>query len=258
MRRSPSSVPASPEPLDPAEALRAAVGCEQPAEQRRLALAGLRALDEAPGGGDPELRALLWRQVHRAWLEEGDLEQALAAARHAAGPGCPVPEVAYTDLARVLMALGREQEAIETQRLAARAAPPDRRGFHLWTLGALLQAAGQWDEAERTLRRALRWARRERELLQAHLLWLDLQRGRHPGHDELRRAADALARAPSRGGYGELLQGILRAHAEQRDEARALLGRFVERMRKGPTARRLTLQFELREAERLLATLADA
>ncbi len=258
MRRTPSSEPTSTEPLDPAEALRAAVGCTEPAERRRLALAGLRALQAQRETTAPELAPLLWRQVYRAWLEEGDLDQALAAARRAATPDHPVPEAAHADLARVLMALGRHEEAIEQQRLAARRAPPAKRAFQLWTLGAMLQASGRLEEAEQTLRRALRWSQRERELLQAHLLWLEVQQGRSPGHARLRQAADALANSPTRGGYGGLLQGILRAHAEQRQQARALLGRFVERLRTGSRARQLTLQFELREAERLLATLADA
>ncbi len=256
MCRSPSSVPASPEPLDAAEALHAALEEEEPERRAALAREGLRRL--AREGDAPELRASLWRQIYRARLEQERLTEALEAARQAAAPGCPMPEAAQTDLARVLMLLDRSEEALEAQRRAARIAPPNRRAFHLWTLASMLQALGRYREAERALRRALPWARAERELLEAHLVWLALERGEPPTPERIRLAADALAASPARGGYGALLQGILRAQLEERERARALLGNFVQRLRTGSTARRLTLRFELEAAERTLARLADA
>ncbi len=256
MCRSPSSVPMPPEPPDAATALRAAVEAERPEEQVAWALAGLEHLERTED--EPELRTLLWRQVYRARLEQERLREALEAARRAAVTGCPMPDAAQADLARVLFLLDRAEEALEAQRRAVRLAPPKRRAFHSWTLASMLQALGRSDEAEASLRRALRWARRERELLEAHLTWLAIERGDPPALERVRRVAEALAVSPARGGYGALLQGLLRAHLGERDQARALLTRFVTRIRNGSVARRLTLRFELRSAERVLARLADA
>jgi hypothetical protein len=165
-------------------------------------------------------------------------------------------DVAHHDAARVLVGLGRLDEAIAEQRLAARAAPPSRRSFQLWSLGAWIHFSGNPREAARVLARAIRWARRGRALLVAHHAHILLADGQ--AVERLDAIMADLSRSRSREGYGQYLLGML-AH-DMGDDRRAAphLRAFLRRNASADAAKVLTLKEELRAARAVLERFAGA
>ncbi|MEO0324278.1 MAG: hypothetical protein AAF447_15055, partial [Myxococcota bacterium] len=147
--------PVDDAPVDPrGEHLRRALGARDAAARVRHADAGL-GLRLAPACLDPEVGMLLERQRYLGHLELGDLEAAEAAAARMVASGA-MADVAKHDHARVLLALGRRDEAISAQRAAAAAAPRARRSFHLWCAATFEAGGGDLEGALETLAAARR------------------------------------------------------------------------------------------------------
>ncbi|HJK96091.1 MAG TPA: hypothetical protein RMF84_02660 [Polyangiaceae bacterium LLY-WYZ-14_1] len=204
----------------------------------------------AAGELEPDVHFLLLRELYAAQLDREALADALDTARRMTEVGA-LRDLAHHDVARVLRGLDRRPEALPEQRLAARHAPPERRSFHLWTLAAWLQFAGEVDAALEAIDRASRWATRNRALVRAQDAWIRLDAGL-PVADLDERIA-SLQRARSREGYGQYLLGMIARARGQEADSRALLRAFVDRVRRSDFRKRLTLQDELAEAEAALS-----
>src|SRR5262245_26005151 len=121
------------------------------ARDARTRLARAKAgLEEGDGDVADETRVLLLRQVYLAEIALGWLRRAAATARAMVEVGA-LRDLALADEARVLSAVGEMGRAVAAQRLAARAAPPTRRSFHLFCLAALHESANDTDAAIRAL-----------------------------------------------------------------------------------------------------------
>lgn len=233
----------------PEELLREALRAESPARRADLAREGLEADADALA---PDTEVLLLRQIYLAHLESRRFRQAADIARRAASIG-PLQDVACHDASRALMAMGEIDGAIEQQRLAARAAPAERRSFHYWSLGTLLHQAGRHEDAISALRRGERWAHDDRALLRAHRAWVRLEVG-HP----VRHLADIiteLERSRASKGYGQLVLGMLRHHMGDHRAAAVHLRAFLRRNAAADPAKAITLRDELRRARQTLAEL---
>lgn len=201
---------------------------------------------------DPELQVLLLRQIYLAHVEEDRLGAALEIAAQMAAVG-PMRDIALHDRARALWARGEVRAAIEAQRHAARVAPPDRRSFHATGLASMHHFAGESEAALRALERAERWSHRDRPLVRAYRVLVELERDHVPeGLEGVRRALSA---SPLREGYGQFLLGMIAYRLGDRRRAAVHLRAFLRKNASADRAKALTLQEELRRARRALADI---
>ncbi|HEY8432207.1 MAG TPA: tetratricopeptide repeat protein [Sandaracinaceae bacterium] len=234
----------------PEDYLRMALQAQSPKQRARMAQLGLDALDGGESALDTEV--LLLRQLYLAHLESERFAQAADVALRMARLG-PLKDVAHHDAARALQALGDLEGAVAQQRLAARASPPERRSFHYWSLGTLLQVSGDWRGAVAALERGERWAHVDRPLLKAHRAWIRLEAGQAVrGLDVI---ANELERARCREGYGQFVLGMLRHAMGDHRRAAVHLRAFLRRNAAADVGKAITLREELRRARAVLAQL---
>jgi len=164
-------------------------------------------------------------------------------------------DTACHDLSRVLFALGELDAAIVAQRQATRHAPPARRSFHFWCLGTWQEHAGQLAEACESMERGLRWAKRDRALLEAHRACLQLAMG--IGVRDLQGYISRLLSSANREGYGRYLAGRIFDEMGDRRQAGVHLRAFLNRNASIDRAKGLTLRRELDYARDALADQAS-
>lgn len=235
----------------PEDYLSRALSADSAAGRARYAQAGL---DLRVDRIEPDTHVLLLRQLYLAQLEERSFGAAEQTARQMTLVG-PMSDIAHHDLSRVLTAMDREDEAIHHQRLAGRHAPASRRSFHLWSLATLQHFAGHVEDALSTLRRAERWAQRDRALIAAHAAYVELDSGGAPeGLEEI--VAD-LEASEGREGYGDYLLGMIADRMGDGRRAETFLRAFLRRNASADVAKTLTLREELRRAQTTLARLVD-
>lgn len=203
----------------------------------------------------PDTHVLLLRQVYLGHLELKQLAQAAEVAAQMAAIG-PLRDVALHDAARALGAMGDLDAAIEQQRLAARAAPPERRSFHLWGLATLQHFAGRAEGALATLSRAERWAARDRALLRAHGALIQLERG--GAVEGLADILSDLKASRAAEGYGRFLLGMIAHQMGDPRSAAVHLRAFLNRHASADAPKALTLGEELRRARRVLARIESS
>jgi tetratricopeptide (TPR) repeat protein len=211
----------------------------------------------AKAGTDPTLRAMLLRQLYLSQMELEHFDAAQQTARAALELGV-LPDVACQDLARALLGLGRQSEAVEELRRASRVGPASRRAFHLWTLGSVLYLHGDHPSAIAVFERAVRWGTTARPLYRAQLLLARLSLGRKPSARTaalLSEARQALEEAPCGQGYGRFVLGELARRQGDSIAARRYLEEFVARADGGRVALRVGLCAELERARSLLLQL---
>lgn len=232
----------------PEDYLRASMEAPSLRERARLAQAGLKLEGELA----PDTHVLLLRQVYSSHLEARQFRQAADVAIAMAALG-PLRDIAHHDASRALAALGEQDAAIAQQRLAARAAPPERRSFQYWCVGTLLHFAGDLQGAMASFRRGERWAHVDRPLLRAHRAWVQLEAG------EPVRKLDAiladLEKSKARNGYGQLVLGMLRHRMGDPRRAAVHLRAFLRRNASADPGKAATLREELRRARSVLATI---
>ena len=229
--------------------LHKAIGAEDPDQRLEMAQRGLETEHLAPS-----THMLLLRQRYLGHLEQGAPQQALDAIEQALRIG-ELEDVCHQDAARALVLLGRWNDAAGHLRLAARVCPAERRAFHLWTLGSGLFLEGQLQEAEMTMRKAMRWATTERPLVAAQLTLVLLAQGKPT--PPLHRVIEDLEGVPGSQGYGRFVLGLLYDHAGNPKRATEHLQAFVERTERGRVATRLSLDRELTYAKRMLTKLKE-
>ncbi len=234
--------------IEPGERLTRALTAPDPATRLRYAQEGL-SVDP-----DADMEFLLLRQVYVAQVALHQLQAAVEAAEAMVATGV-MPDVAYTDQARALAALGRLGPAIEAQRLAARNAPASRKSFQWWSLATLQHFADDYEGALATLARALRYAQRDRPLMKAHRAYIRLEaempvRGLSAIRDELRCSKVGQ-------GYGQFLLGMIAHHVGDGPAAIVHLQAFLRRNASIDEVKRLTLREELRRARLALAERAS-
>jgi len=234
----------------PEEYLRLALDAPTPADRARVAKMGLDSA--APDDLVPDTEVLLLRQVYLGHLDAEELAEAAEVALAMVRTGA-LKEIAHHDASRAFAALGDEEEAVAHQRLAARAAPPERRSFHYWALGTLLHFAGEHEAAEAAITRGERWAHVDRPLLRGHRAWVRLESGRPVrGLDSI---ADELERAKCGRGYGQLVLGMLRHLMGDERRAAVHLRAFLRRNAAADPGKAVTLREELRRARAVLAQI---
>lgn len=234
----------------PEEFLRLALEADSPKERARFASEGLETDVEV----DRDTHFLLLRQIYLAHVESHRFQTAAEIAEQMASVGGPLLDVAHHDASRAHAALGDMTAAIERQRLAARAAPPDRRSFQCWALATLLHFADDLDGAVSALTRGDRWARDDRPLLRAHRAWIELELDEVPEDlDDVIAALEASQTA--RKGYGQLVLGMIRFRLGDHRAAAVHLRAFLRRNANIDAAKAVTLREELRRARTVLAQI---
>lgn len=233
----------------PEDHLRLALTAESAKHRAQHARAGL-AIEDVDL--TPDTHVLLLRQLYLAHLEMKQLRKAAHVAEDMVRVGA-LPDIAHHDCARILFAIGEEEKAIQHQRLASRHAPASRRSFHLWSLATLQHFAGHHEDALSTLRRAERWATRDRPLLRAHAAYVELDGGGVP--EDLLDIVRELEGAKCREGYGEYLLGMIAIELGDRRKAAGLLRAFLRRNAAINPAKALTLREELRRVCTALARI---
>lgn len=234
----------------PEEYLRLALQAESPRERARFARLGLRA---DPEGLAPDTHVLLLRQVYLAYIDSRRFQRAAEVALEMASIGGGLRDVAHHDASRALAAVGDVTGAVAQQRLAARAAPPERRSFHYWSLGTLLHFAEDRASAIAAMRRGERWAHADRPLLRAHRAWIRLEAGQ--AVRGLEAIIGELEQSKGREGYGQLVLGMLRNWMGDRPRAAVHLRAFLRRNASADVGKAITLREELRRARLVLAEI---
>lgn len=230
--------------------LRLALSASDAKDRARWARAGL-ALDA--GDLDPDTQVLLLRQIYLSHLEGRRLRRAVEVAGQMAAIASPLRDIAHHDAARALGALGELSDAITQQRLAARHAPAERRSFHHWSLGTFQHWAGDVDGALQSLRRAERWAARDRAMIRAHAAYVKLTAD--IAVPELDAIVSALQKSPAREGYGQWLLGMIAHEIGDRRKAAVHLRAWLRRHAAPDEAKTITLREELRRARTALASI---
>lgn len=231
------------------EHLWAAMHARDADERLEHASRGLSALNRE---SEPDTRVLLLRQAYLAHIERGELQQAVDATLVTGEVGT-LRDVVLTDRARVLAVLGKLDDAIESQRLAAQAAPSSRRSFHLWSLALLQQQAGDLAGALETLSEAETWAERDGPMLRAQAAHIRLEAGLPV--EDLIGVLDELRQSPAAEGYGSYLLGMIAYQMGDKRIAAVRLRAFLTRNASVDAAKELSLRAELTNARRVLAEL---
>jgi tetratricopeptide (TPR) repeat protein len=234
----------------PEECLRLALEADSPRKRAHWAQRGLSAGD--PGDLAPDTQVLLLRQLYLAYLESRRYLQAAQVAVEMASIG-PLKDVAHHDASRAFSAAGDLEAAAAQQRLAARAAPPERRSFHYWALGTLLQFRGDAEGAAAAMQRGERWAQADRPLLRAHRAWVRLEAGQPVR--QLGTIVAALERSKAREGYGQLVLGMLYRCMGDTRRAAVHLRAFLRRNAAADVGKAAGLREELRRARLALAEI---
>jgi hypothetical protein len=219
----------------------------------RLSFAQL-GLAADPDSMNPQTRFLLLRQLYLVQLEIGKLGQARGLTEEMVSMGV-MKDTAYHDRSRVLFVLGETSEAIESQRQAARFAPPVRRSFHFWSLATLQQHVGASKAAIDSLDHGLRWSKRDRPLLEAHQALIILEGG--DAVRDLTGIIDRLLQSPNREGYGRYILGMLYTHMGDAQSGIVHLSSFLNRNASADRAKSLTLQRELERARQVVSSRAS-
>jgi tetratricopeptide (TPR) repeat protein len=207
------------------------------------------------GGIDRTTKTMLLRQLYLAFYASGHYARAYEVAVQAVALGV-LEDVVLQDCARAKQAAGDIAAAVGHLRLAARRAPPSRRAFHYWTLGAVLYLTGRHAEAIGALTRAARWGTRDKPLYQGHLALAKQGAGM-----KVRGLAQLIARlaaCPAGQGYGRFVLGQLAYGSQRFDEARQYLSSFVARTTRGHATMALALAGELQMARQTLAAMREA
>ena len=202
----------------------------------------------------PSTKMLLFRQLYLAAIHEDDLESALMHADEMVASEA-MRDTAYHDRSRVLFAMHRLAEAVRDQRAAARRAPVTRRSFHYWCLATLHQHAEDWEAALAAFEKGLRWAKRDRALLEAHRALVGLESGAPVGN--LRDVVEGLLASPNREGYGRYVVGRLYEEVGDHRSAVVHLRAFLHRNASADPAKVLTLRRELARARRFMTRYAS-
>ena len=231
----------------PEDYLRLSLEATDGPSRARYARAGLALNDIAP-----DTQQLLLRQLYLAHLEARRFQRAADVARQMSAVGA-LRDIAHHDASRALAAVGDLEAAVVEQRMAARAAPAARRSFHLWSLATLLHFAGDTEGALRALKRAERWAQRDRSLIRAHAAYVRLDAGR--GVEQLGDVLGDLRRSKNREGYGQYLLGMIAYLMDDHGKAAVHLRSFLRRNASADVAKTMTLREELRRARTALARL---
>ena len=203
---------------------------------------------------DPEMTALLLRQLYLVHLERLEYGDALRVADEMVELG-ELGDVARQDAARAAMGLGLVEIAAGHLRIAARICPTDRRAFHLGTLGALLRFGGRPQEAVDAFSRASRWATKDRSLYRAQqvLCETEAQLELSANPESLRQNLESEEGAR---GYTLWVLGELCALLGDREASRRYLTSFLSRTAGASPAKSLALQGEIARAEALLHELS--
>lgn len=235
----------------PEDCLRRALASSDPAARARWARKGL-ALDSEDL--DPDTQVLLLRQIYLSHLTGRRLRKAADVATQMVQIGS-MADIAHHDAARAFQALGEWEQAIAEQRLALRAAPPARRAFHAWCLGTVQHFAGDIEGALASLKKAERWATRDKSLMRAHSAYVRLSSG--TASPNLARVVADLEKSPLRESYGRFLLGMIAYEMGDHRRAVVHLRAWLRRHASADVAQTLTLREELRRARSVVATLAS-
>lgn len=203
---------------------------------------------------DPELEALLLRQLYLVALERQEDRLALQLAEEMIELG-ELGDIARQDAARAALGCGNLDAAVGHLRIAARICPEDRRAFHWATVGALLRFGGRYPEAIQAFSRARRWATQDRTLYQAQLVLTECAASLQPS-TQLTQLREHLESLESQHGYTEWVLGELCALLGDRPASRRYLTRFLSRLHEAPRAKYLALQGEIARAKALLQELS--
>ncbi len=227
----------------PDDWLARAVAAESPEERRACAEEGLAAA--APAEADTE--ALLWRELYLADFALGEYSNALQSAVRGADCGEMV-DVFYQDASKAALAMGKPTMALNYLGKATSAAPARRRGFHLWSRGALHYVLGDLPRASFDLRRAVRSEPANEPLALAHLALVEVSRGNDV--KELQDIVSTLLESPAREGYGRFVLGHLAYAAADTQAAARYLGAFTDYVSgsDGPTRARLSGELAMTRA----------
>jgi Tfp pilus assembly protein PilF len=247
--RHPSGRPRSARHETSGDYLGRALRAKDSTARRALAEAGLVRLDQEDDD-DPEMEALLLRQLYLADLEEGDLEAALHTASDMVELGT-LGDIARQDAARAAAALGEIELASDHLRIAANVCPPERRAFHLATLGALLRFTGHPAEAVEVFQTAAACAEKDRFLYLGQWALAEKAAGREPTWS-LADLRQGLERAPGRKGYSLWVLGELCSLLGDQAAGARYLESFLGRLEGAPRAKSLALAGEVAHARQLL------
>jgi tetratricopeptide (TPR) repeat protein len=224
------------------DALEKALAAKTPEARIRHARAGLAR------HCDDDTKALLLRQLYLGLLETEQFAKARIAAEQMIELGT-MPDVARHDAARACQAAGDFETAVEHLRVAVRVGPPERRAFHLSTLGGLLYAMGRSDDAIEPLETAVRENGSPIALLRGQLA---LATGEE---NALNLAYHTLANDPSGEGYGRFVLGEIAFARGDRQRAQVHLQAFLNRARRARPAARAALAPEIACAEATLGRI---
>jgi len=249
-RSTPSGRPRAARRETSGDYLARALRSKNPGQRRALAEAGLVRLDQEDDD-DPEMEALLLRQLYLAELEDGDLQAALDTATEMVDLET-LGDIARQDAARAAAALGKIDVAAAHLRIAAEVCPLERRAFHLATLGALLRFAGRTSEAVQVFETAASLAEKDRWLYLGQWALAEKAAGQEPtwSFSDLRQGLES---TQSQKGYALWVLGeVCSALGDQAAGARYLT-RFLGRLEGAPRAKALALAGEVAHAKVLLS-----
>ena len=115
--------------------------------------------------------------------------------------------------------------------------------------------SGLTEDALSSLRRAERWATKDRPLIVAHAAYVELDSGGTP--EGLQEIVDDLEASEAREGYGQYLLGMIASLVGDGARAEVFLRSFLRRNAGIDVAKALSLAEELRRARSALARLSD-
>jgi len=227
--------------------LERAMKAKTPAARAKHARAGL--ITEC----DTETQGLLLRQLYLGELEGGNFEKARIAAEQMIELGV-LGDVAHHDAARACQAIGEYDAAISHLEEASLVGPPQRRSFHLSTLGGLLYAIGRAADATDPLSRAVE----QNDDGATPLLRGQLALAKHAAdgdESDLDYAYHELLRDPSGEGYGRFVLGELANARGDRLSARMHLEAFLSKVKRSRPASQAALSPEVARATTTLGSI---
>ena len=246
-RSRPKQTRAARELEEPADCLAAALRARTSTSRAAWARRGLaRAGDDI----DPDIQLMLLRQLYLAHLDQEALDEALSIANQMVRVGT-MQDIAHHDRSRAQVALGDLRKAIESQRLAARHAPPARRSFQTLALAQLQHFAGDSESSLRTLEKALRWSLADRALVRGFRAYVELETDRVP--EALEATRRALGASPMREGYGQFVLGMIAWHLGDKRMATVHLRVFLRKNASADKVKAATLREEMKRARKVLS-----